>query len=614
MNMHDKTVWIFASVCLVLGLSAQAQAEVEHAPNAHFLFGSNIFESGQSNNIGPAALTVIEEGMYWFEGDCSGADGSRRDCDLLRFGASVYPKMCSDQTPARVARVVDAGEDGGEDVQAELKTIQNGSSTPYCDTELDYQPLDEALFDHQADIFQGTRSGDDSPWRRPNLNLLVLDDVPQTDDATRGDDGRAYAGIESTCRLFHGEADWTRSEVPSMPSWVMMARRHATDAATYGGLLAAAGGTGECCYDEHGDCDPSDPNEQLDVCGELSRFDEDDIRQGVADGHFQCEPGSSDVQTGAMDFGDDDKGTLPHILCHFAGEDGHANCSDSESGNAKRRATNVLEKMSCIRQVSDEYDGGPLEVCDRHDDCETFEVCDDASNEDCELEFIDPNETLVAVRGADDDGNGLCEMLGDGGYVREPRCPNEGDRCTVDELSDGSEAHGRCSVGQIACDDNGNEYCEQLYEPMPEICNGLDDDCDGQVDNLSTSWDDFEGEYDPTDLASYDDDGVDRSGVHCYEHDICRCADGPMEHAGPGFDEHVTNWEPGQCECGEGLSEVETPADDGATDETSSVDGRAGCSSASQGAPSWLVAFLIAGVWSLGRKWGLWRLVRRALQ
>jgi hypothetical protein len=41
---------------------------------------------------------------------------------------------------------------------------------------------------------------------------------------------------------------------------------------------------------------------------------------------------------------------------------------------------------------------------------------------------------------------------------------------------------GACSVGQLRCE-RGAPACVAQSDPAPEVCNGLDDDCDGMVDN-----------------------------------------------------------------------------------------------------------------------------------
>jgi MYXO-CTERM domain-containing protein len=59
---------------------------------------------------------------------------------------------------------------------------------------------------------------------------------------------------------------------------------------------------------------------------------------------------------------------------------------------------------------------------------------------------------------------------------------------------------GRCEAGVYQCID-GEDVCIQDFNPMPEICNGVDDDCDGEIDNFSNN----EGEwFTNTNVAWYD--------------------------------------------------------------------------------------------------------------
>lgn len=58
--------------------------------------------------------------------------------------------------------------------------------------------------------------------------------------------------------------------------------------------------------------------------------------------------------------------------------------------------------------------------------------------------------------------------------------PQRGDVCQV------FNRQGLCALGRLRCE-KGQRLCEQIYKPQPEICNGLDDNCDGKIDE-QCSW------------------------------------------------------------------------------------------------------------------------------
>lgn len=72
---------------------------------------------------------------------------------------------------------------------------------------------------------------------------------------------------------------------------------------------------------------------------------------------------------------------------------------------------------------------------------------------------------IETCNGIDDDCNGL---------VDDGTLPQIGDVCGTDE--------GECVQGVKVCTD-GKILCDSPHPPVAETCNGLDDDCDGVVDN-----------------------------------------------------------------------------------------------------------------------------------
>jgi MYXO-CTERM domain-containing protein len=87
----------------------------------------------------------------------------------------------------------------------------------------------------------------------------------------------------------------------------------------------------------------------------------------------------------------------------------------------------------------------------------------DGSGTFCDAPTVAPSPEVC--NNIDDDCNGLK----DDGVL-----PGVGEKCGADL--------GVCMAGVTKCE-NGHLVCEQMSMPMAEICNGLDDDCDGVVDN-----------------------------------------------------------------------------------------------------------------------------------
>lgn len=79
----------------------------------------------------------------------------------------------------------------------------------------------------------------------------------------------------------------------------------------------------------------------------------------------------------------------------------------------------------------------------------------------------------------------------------------------------------RCEVGVLVCTDEDGAYCRPL-SPMPDICNGLDNSCDGKIGNFRESW---------TNQSDHTLTG-NAEGAACNLEDICVCPQAPMTHGG----------------------------------------------------------------------------------
>ena len=212
-------------------------------------------------------------------------------------------------------------------------------------------------------------------------------------------------------------------------------------------------------------------------------------------------------------------------------------------------------------------------------------------------DWSNPGRTAVQLRGD------TCGLVG-ADFVSSVRtqvcrpCPNEGDVCTVEGQQ------GRCRGGIVTCDLNtGIETCESAMRPMPEICNGVDDDCDGRVDDLSRNERDWSSSQWSLEAlqnridtdASYGGAKPQVLGYYCAGRDACGCRGGEAdEHGGTGstateeFENylvfHVDNRR--YCGCGEGLSvepAVAPAPTDGVDEELAGLDGQAACGVATAG-------------------------------
>jgi MYXO-CTERM domain-containing protein len=139
-----------------------------------------------------------------------------------------------------------------------------------------------------------------------------------------------------------------------------------------------------------------------------------------------------------------------------------------------------------------------------------------------------------------------CNNLDDNCDGLVDNIPNAGQACSVPGQL------GRCALGNIACV-AGAQVCQQRFAPMPETCNGLDDNCDGQIDDLSDA-----RSRDPVNWtanilpAQY-------SGLVCAFQDSCTCTQAMARantHQGDTLNAYLAaNWAQ-KCRCAEGIFEA----------------------------------------------------------
>lgn len=246
--------------------------------------------------------------------------------------------------------------------------------------------------------------------------------------------------------------------------------------------------TEELCNGLDDDCDGFVDEEINSRCGSDIGECMSGIRQCINEEWSECVQDKSPTAEICDGFDNDCDGEIDEGLADCHCDEGRIRSCGTDKGIC------ISGTQKCVddrwSQCSGDYVGPSNEICnDFDDDCDGrideditmicgsdvgyctsgIKECSFGSWLECGGSYIEPIEETCDGIDEDCDGiidNGLEECTCETGYTRE---------CGTDI--------GICSSAQQICIDNIWQACEGDIEPIFETCNGLDDDCDGFVDD-----------------------------------------------------------------------------------------------------------------------------------
>jgi len=519
--------------------------------------GEDVDGNGSNDSllkVAKLAITDVANSTYT-PGSCSGAGDP--GCDAVRLGIGYFGSHQDLLSPygidARVA--VACGEDTAPAIilSVNLQTAPGGTGT---------RPHDAMK------LLDLTPTLDDNS--RPNLAVVITDGEPSQTSY-------GQQAINNACAV--------RNRASNPVTTYMVGFGSASNQ-QINSALAAAGGTGECC--NGGMTPPCAAANQVDVCalgGAAIIASTNSLTNGYkCTGSFEAT--GSNIKTALLS-------VLASATCVFELEvpPGYP----STGANADPDATEV-EIYHAL--------GGPIRIPpagrgnDLPDDLMTnwgVSATTAAGYVDQGWEFTGVDRKYVRLTPA------LCADVQTGDITKVTTelacaCTQTGQPCTlaVGAYTPSQLAVMRCSKGVYECI-NSVDICVASAGAMPEICNGLDDDCDGSVDNMTESWPNFSGAQYELPAASV--------GIDCNRLDTCICPNGATDvHSGTTPAEYYAAWSP-VCQCGEGLvaaPNMSVAPESAAESEPSPDASGAACSSVGGGGPD--LALLLLAAFGLVRR------------